>query len=927
MSKSTLKTILPITALAVAALWSGLLEPLENRLAAWRMALAERPPTGEVVLVDIDSKSLREIGQWPWPRDIHATLIDRLMVAEVEEIAFDIDFSSRSSPAADAALESALERAGGSVILATFNQSLTNRSGGSATVSNQPIDRFARHAWPAVVNVLVEPDGIVRRFPYGDFINGEDLPSLPAMLGGYSGLSDGYFFVDFGIEADKILRLSAIDVLSENVPINQLRDKKIIVGAGAVELRDTFAVPKYGTMSGPLLQALSAESILQDRNLVQLSPKIIALSCLLFVGLLGLAIARLPWRWALAFVALSVAAVEGGAVLLQHTQPVLPQTGIFYVSGLLLLAAILFREINLRKMLLFVSRKETHNTKLLLNRVITDNFDGVVVIDSRGVIHTVSAAASHILKRKTTDIQAGQSVSEALPKPLLSAFAEAKVLFDNDPSQSSFRAEVETEQSKGEKSQILEYVLTASQIDGIDSDQAQKADNSVFCLTFRDVTEDRQAQRRISYLARFDTLTGLPNRNQFLEALEEQVKAVGNRSGPLALLSIDLDRFKTVNDTLGHQVGDRLLCAVADRLRHFAWELGLTARLGGDEFCLLIPDAPDTDALSSHLREMLASLCEPYDLGDHRMLIGVSIGVAFADRSDVAPDQLMKDSDTALYRAKSQNGSAYCFFDPEMDLALQSRRNLEADLRIAIERSEFQLHYQPQTDLATGALVGAEALIRWNHPARGRVPPDEFISIAEETGLIIPIGAWALRQACRDAASWPEKIKVAVNLSAVQFTSGTLVDTVEGALAASGLPAEMLDLEITESLFINENAAVTQQLETLRTLGIHLSLDDFGTGYSSLRYLSKYPIDKIKIDRAFVRNLPEDQSSLAIIQSVGILADTLGLTLLAEGVETMDQASLLKLAGCEQAQGYLYARPQSCDDLLRLMHDWKAIAA
>lgn len=927
MFKSALKTIVPIAGLAVAAFWSGLLLPLDSRLAEWRMSLAERSPTGTIVLVDIDSKSLREIGQWPWPRDIHATLIDRLLAAEVQEIAFDIDFSNRSSPAADAALEAALERAGGSVILATFNQSLTNRSGGSAVVSNQPIDRFARHAWPAVVNVLVEPDGIVRRFPFGDLVAGEELPSLPTMLGGYSGLSDGYFFVDFGIRAGDIVRLSAIDVLSETVPPHQLRDKKIIVGAGAVELRDTFAVPKYGTMSGPLLQALSAESILQDRNLVQFSPKVTALGGLVFVVLLGLAVCRLRWRWALAIIAFGVAAVEGGALLLQHTQPVLPETGIFYIAGILLIAAVLFREISLRKILLFVSRKETHNTKLVLDQVITDNFDGVLVIDSRGIIHTLSAAASQILGRKPEDIAAGQSVSEALPKPLFSAFAEAKLLFDNDVSQSSFRGEVETEKSDGEQGQILEYVLTASQIDHVDPGKPQTTNDSVFCLTFRDVTEERQAQRRISYLARFDTLTGLPNRNQFLEALEEQIRAVGKTSGPLALLSIDLDRFKTVNDTLGHQVGDRLLCAVADRLRHLVWDLGLMARLGGDEFCILIPDAPDMDALSSHLEDMIASLCEPHDLGDHRMLIGVSIGVAFAEKASVASDQLMKDSDTALYRAKSQNGSAYCFFDPDMDLALQSRRNLEADLRSAIERSEFHLLYQPQTDLATGALIGAEALIRWNHPERGLVPPDDFISIAEETGLIFPIGAWVLEQACRDAVSWPEPIKVAVNLSAVQFASGALIDTVKAALAASGLPAQMLDLEITESLFMNENASIMNQLQTLRGLGVHLSLDDFGTGYSSLGYLSKYPVDKIKIDRAFVKNLPEDQSSLAIVQSVGILTDTLDLTLLAEGVETLEQASLLKLAGCEQAQGYFYGKPQSTDDIVQSMQDWKATAA
>ncbi|MEP3278922.1 MAG: EAL domain-containing protein [Stappiaceae bacterium] len=927
MIHNALKTIWPIAVLAVAAFWSGLLTPLENRLAEMRMSLIERPPTGEIVLVDIDSKSLRDIGQWPWPRDVHASLIDQLMAVNVREIAFDIDFSSRSSPASDAALEAALERAGGSVILATFNQTLTTRSGGAAMVSNQPIDRFARHAWPAVVNVLVERDGIVRRFPYGDAVAGEELPSLPAMLGGYSGDASGYFFVDFGIKAGDILRLSAIDVINEQVSPNLLRDKKVIIGAGAVELRDTFAVPKYGTMSGPLLQALSAESIQQGRNLVQISSKVIILACLIVLALLGLAIATLPWRMAIGLVAVTMLGIEGGAILLQTGYPVLPQTGIFHVAGLLLIIAVVLQEISFRKMLLFVSRKETKNTQLLLDQVITDNFDGVVVIDRQGIIHSVSDATSRILQEKTATIKAGQSVSQALPKPLVSIFAEAKLLFDGDSSQSSFSGEIDIETSEMQKGRILEYVLTASQIEQVSADGSEKDPDCVFCLTFRDVTEERKAQRRITYLARFDTLTGLPNRNQFLDTLERLINCTGATQGPLALLSIDLDRFKTINDTLGHQVGDRLLCAFADRFRDLVEDPGLLARLGGDEFCLLIPDAPDPQVLSSNLQKMIDALCEPYDIGDHRMLIGVSFGVAFAPQPDVAPDQLMKDSDTALYRAKSQNGSAFCFFDPEMDVALQRRRSLEADLRGAIERSEFHLLYQPQTDLETGALIGVEALIRWDHPERGLVPPDDFISIAEETGLIVPIGAWVLQKACQDAVLWPESIKIAVNLSAVQFTSGTLLDTVKEALTTSGLPAHLLDLEITESLFINENSTIRNQLQMLRDLGIQLSLDDFGTGYSSLGYLSKYPIDKIKIDRAFVKDLPQDPAALAIIQSVAILAGSLDLTLLAEGIETLEQASLLKLAGCTQAQGYFYGKPQSSDNIIQLMRNWKAIAA
>jgi diguanylate cyclase (GGDEF)-like protein/PAS domain S-box-containing protein len=423
--------------------------------------------------------------------------------------------------------------------------------------------------------------------------------------------------------------------------------------------------------------------------------------------------------------------------------------------------------------------------------------------------------------------------------------------------------------------------------------------------TYEDVTERRQAEEKILHMARHDALTNLPNRVLFREQMEQALA----RGEKLAVLFLDLDRFKSVNDTLGHPVGDELLCAVTKRLQLAVRGADTVARLGGDEFAIIQLGARPTDATELAAR-IIDSISESFDVMGHQVVIGTSIGIAIAPTDGNEPDQLLRNADMALYRAKSEGRGTYHFFQPEMDAQMQARHNLELDLRKALIAGEFELYYQPLVDLPSNEVGGFEALVRWNHPERGVVAPDDFIAVAEEIGLIVPIGDWVLKQACQDAVKWPHKLSVAVNLSAVQFRSPTLALSVVGALAASGLPASRLELEITETVLLQDSKAVLDVLHQIRALGVRISMDDFGTGYSSLSYLRSFPFDKIKIDRSFIRELGKENDCVAIIRAVTRLGRSLGMITTAEGVETEEQLEILRTEGCTQVQGYLFSPPR-----------------
>jgi diguanylate cyclase (GGDEF)-like protein len=435
--------------------------------------------------------------------------------------------------------------------------------------------------------------------------------------------------------------------------------------------------------------------------------------------------------------------------------------------------------------------------------------------------------------------------------------------------------------------------------------------------THEDITERRKADERLAHMARHDALTGLPNRVLLQERLERAVGRLA-QGEQFAVLCLDLDHFKEINDTLGHPVGDALLRDFAGRLQAAVRDTDTVARIGGDEFAIVQGAIGDPAEAGDLARRVLELVAEPCEIAGHPIDIGVSIGIACAPRDDEEGGLLLRKADIALYRAKAEGRRDYRFFEPAMDAELQARRRLEVDIRKALREEEFEVYYQPLLDARTRAVRSFEALVRWRYPYRGIISPIEFIPLAEETGLIVPLGEWVLKAACREAAKWPADVSVTVNLSAAQFKTPNLVDTVVAALLAAGISGRRLELEITESVLLCENKRTLEVLHALRRMGVRIAMDDFGTGYSSLSYLRSFPFDKIKIDKSFVQNL-DQRDSQEIVRAISALGQTLRMTTTAEGVETEAQLAAVIETGCVEAQGNLFSKPVPAAEVAALL--------
>ena len=444
-------------------------------------------------------------------------------------------------------------------------------------------------------------------------------------------------------------------------------------------------------------------------------------------------------------------------------------------------------------------------------------------------------------------------------------------------------------------------------------------DQPAILLALMDITERKRAEARLAFMAQHDGLTGLPNRNLLRQQMDDILLHTRRSAEKAAVLMLGLDNFKSVNDTLGHGVGDKLLRSAAKRLRSTLREEDALARLDSDEFAIVQSGVARPEDAALLAKRLLEAIREPYLLDGHSVVVGASIGIAMSPGDGEESEKLLKSADMALSRAKSEFRGTFSFFEAEMDARAQSRRKIETDLRDAIQNDGLRPYYQPLIDLSTGRITGLEALVRWPHPERGMISPAEFIPVAEETGLISALGGLMLHRACIDAAGWPDDVRVAVNLSPLQFRTGNLLALVNDALRQSGLPARRLELEITETLVLEKSSHVLATLHALRALGVRISMDDFGTGYSSLSYLRNFPFDKIKIDQSFVRDLGADRDAQAIVRSIISLGTGLGVTITAEGVETEAELSCLRAEGCHEGQGFLFSRARPNAEIVSLL--------
>jgi diguanylate cyclase (GGDEF)-like protein len=438
----------------------------------------------------------------------------------------------------------------------------------------------------------------------------------------------------------------------------------------------------------------------------------------------------------------------------------------------------------------------------------------------------------------------------------------------------------------------------------------QPMDNGGWVAMHQDITAQKRIEAELAHLAHYDALTGLANRALFSEKTDDALARLRRLGQRFSIVMLDLDRFKAVNDSLGHATGDSLLKAVAARLLRIVRGADIVARWGGDEFAILQPiDKNQKNEAIMLANRILESVTEPYDLDGRKVVIGTSIGITSAPQDGIEADALIRNADLALYKAKAEGRNRYRFFETAMETEARERRELEDDMRKAISRNEFELHYQTIVDVGRQECCGAEALVRWRHPERGLIPPDQFIALAEESGMIVPLGEWILRKACADAAGWPSNMTIAVNLSPAQFKHSHLLETLRAILDDTGLPAHRLELEITETVLIEKNEENLAVLRELKNLGVSIVLDDFGIGYSSMRYLQMFPFDKIKIDKSFIQSMATHADSAAIVCAIAGLGRSLDIKTTAEGVETAEQLTLLRSAGCQLAQGYLFSRP------------------
>jgi len=901
-----------VSLIVVIGLLAGWLTPVDDALRDLRFEQAQRAASGDLVFVQANALSASNLVANSRARSDYAEAIDVLLDLGASKVVLAVNLSSMLGLMDDLALGEALRSAGGKILTTAYQLGGT-QEGGTYVLKGllQPHERFITVTPPVFADNFPDADGKLRRYRAAVVYDGWVLETMATALVPQGAARGSAFLIDYGIDLDTVPRIGLEDLLSGDVAPAMIAGKQIIIGVDQHAPGDMALAPRYGLIDIVSVQLLAVETLLQQRNLVDAGhwPTI-----LMVMGV-ALTFWVLRRRLALRSAVLGAMAysllLETLALALHLHSGLLLNTAGVHLAQLGFVFAAFLHELDLKARSLSATSLERDSMRGILARVVADNFDGVVVVDKSQIIRAASRLAEDIVG---TDLR-GRLMHDVLPQAfqdVLAAALDDGVVVDTTTG---------TTITGGDGSErIIEYVVTLSSLE--DGEVSPESAGRVACLTFRDVTERRQVERRLVFLAEHDTLTGAVSRPRFLKIVESNLPTPDARATGLRVMIVGLTRLKTVNDTLGHDFGDMLLRQAVKRLTSL--DVICIGRLETNSFGILVPGRLDDNDAQAFAEKVLATITAPYDLDGHHAIVGANLGMTDTGLSLFDPETLVAHATMALSRASDLPGNAIAVFDEEMNQRIKSKQEMEVALRRALDSDEFSVHYQPQVALDSGEVIGVEALIRWTHPEMGNIPPGQFIPTAEETGLIIELGRWVLRRACMEVAGWPKPVQLSVNVSPLQFEHGDIVADVREALEKSGLPAERLVVEITESLLITETSQFTAKLEELRACGIGVALDDFGTGYSSLSYLGRLPIDKIKIDQSFVSGLPDNAASTAIIRAVLMLADSLDKSVIAEGIETVDQAWLLRLLGCRIGQGYYFGRPCPAVDLVAKLNEDEA---
>jgi diguanylate cyclase (GGDEF)-like protein/PAS domain S-box-containing protein len=861
-----------------------------------------REARSDIVVVEIDSKSLQTLGIWPWPRGYHATVLDRLVAAGAERVGFDVDFSSRSIEEEDQEFAKALAAASGRVVLPVFRQWQESNPDQIYLTVAEPLPEFSRHAMSGSINVVPESDGLIRRYANRTGFSGRSTAGFASVLAGDPRPDLESFYIDFSTSPRSIPRISYVDVLTGQFDAAQVEDRIVIVGSTAVELGDQLAVPVLTTLPGPLVQALAFESLVQGRTLQRSHPAITLFGALAVALLMSFLFERMSWRDGLvATLGFSTATLVFAAAV-QRLAPYLLDVTPWILTTAGLYGMALVTRIDQQTVKLLRERMKARRTETLMRHVVQNSFDAIITLDTDRRIRTFNRAAEFMF---------GFSESEACDRPLTALVVPLEPNATEDLLARAAEGPTEALGIGLDGREIpVEIVVTV-----IDA-----REDARLVAVVRDTTERRAHQEQLKHQALYDPLTDLPNRSLLLERIE-QAMAVGSPKGStVGVLVLDLDRFKEVNDALGHAVGDQLLDEFAKRLGPALDHDATLARLGGDEFSVLLPETSAERAQQSAWN-LIDALKAPFRFEGLSLRVSSSVGIALFPTHGREPQVLLQRADIAMYAAKEQRSSVVVF-GPEQDFDRIRQLTIRTDLGGAVDRGELHLVYQPKVLAETDRIVGVEALSRWNHPEHGFIPPEEFAAVAEHSGQIRPLTQWVLETALEQVGCWRDQgidMRISVNLSARNLLEEDLFDRIDRLLKIYDLPPSTLTLEITESVIMDDPERSLANMQKLHDLGVGLSVDDFGTGYSSLAYLMKLPVQELKIDKSFVMRMDQDPGSATIVRFTIELAHSLGLNVVAEGVESVAIWEELKRLGCDRGQGYLFSRPVSPEALRALV--------
>ncbi|HXV75268.1 MAG TPA: EAL domain-containing protein [Candidatus Polarisedimenticolaceae bacterium] len=881
----------------------GALEPLDRALIDAKFRIAARQVEPEVVIVAVDPPSLLESRVWPWSATDHATTAGNLLRAGARRIAFNVDVKDDTAAGETSAAGRLLQAMGARLVVPVSAQRMRGRF---ADDGSRPIP-IAQPAWaaeaePALHARLADSDGVVRRYAMRGTFLGRQLPSVAHALSG-RGVPADDFYIDYGIEIDSIPVLSYAEVRRNEFDPAVVRGRSVVISPTAVELDRPLAVPRYDQLAPGLVDALAVQSLASGRALERISP-VLSINLTLALCLMLAAVEfRFSWLRGLVWAVTVVAAIVVVSVGLQLFTPLLID-----VSPMILVVAgaygyRLARGYEFERLRPVVRDKQSRETETLMRHVVSHSFDAIVTLRDDGTTMTFNRVAQKMFGYDE-DEAIGRNISDFIRLP----HAEDRMARQSE-IRGTRRALYETEGfSKDGRRFPVELAVTWIAAEGIRRR----------VMFMRDITERKAQQEALRYQATHDALTDLPNRSLLTERLEHAVVLARQHAWPVAFLLLDLDRFKEINDTLGHHVGDELLRKIARRLESLVRESDTIARLGGDEFAVLMP-ATGLDNAQQMARGLALALEEPFQVEGLALQVESSVGITLYPEHGNTPSALIRRADVAMYAAKKER-QGVVVYDPEQDFTSIRLLALTGDLRRAIHDSELNMHFQPKVSARTGRPLGVEALARWRHPTHGDIPPDEFVGLAEHSGLIQPLTQWVLETALGQCARWERKgisLSMSVNLSARNLLDESLPDWLKALLESTRLPVRRLTLEITESVIMEDPKRAMDVLTELHKLGVRISIDDFGTGYSSLGYLKKLPATEIKIDKSFVMEMDRNPDDRTIVHSTIELAHNLGLSVVAEGVSSRQTWEELKRLGCDTGQGYYFSRPLPADRLVR----------